>query len=156
MNTGIDYELVDLALFAAANLVNFLLGAMFLARARHRPAAARGLGTASMVAGLPILAVPILNALGGRELILILLPLPYAAHWILELILDYVLKRDFRSTWVLRPYLGVFYLAQIGLIGYSFAMGREYGFSTLATYFFCLAATGFSYRRVGHGVPEQG
>jgi hypothetical protein len=156
MESGIDYELVDLALFASANLVNFLLGAMFLARARHRPAAAHGLGAASMVAGLPILAVPILNALGGRELVLILLPLPYAAHWILELVLDYILKLDFRSSRWLGPYLGLFYLGQIGLIGYSFAMGREYGFSTLATYLFCLVATGYSYRQVGHGLPAQG
>jgi hypothetical protein len=37
------------------------------------------------------------------------------------------------------------------MIGYTFAIGRLFGFIILVTYFINLAATAFSYVRVGQG-----
>ena len=70
-----------------------------------------------------------------------------------ELLLDYVLEIDFRRTHtrLLGPYLALFYLGQMGLIGYAFVVQPVYGFVTLATYFLNLLATWYSYSRVGHG-----
>ena len=52
---------------------------------------------------------------------------------------------------MLGPYLALYYLGLLGMIGYAFGAGKLYGFITLATYFLNLAATGYSYSRVGHG-----
>jgi hypothetical protein len=69
-----------------------------------------------------------------------------------EFVLDYWLELDFRHSRLLGPYLLLYYLALMGMIGYSFQVGRVFGFVTLATYFLQLAATGYSYRKVGHGL----
>ncbi|MCX6033751.1 MAG: hypothetical protein NTV38_02050 [Chloroflexi bacterium] len=68
-----------------------------------------------------------------------------------EFVLDYILKFDFRQSRWLGPYLGLYYLALLGMIGYTFAVGKLYGFVTLVTYFINLAATAWSYARVQHG-----
>jgi len=70
---------------------------------------------------------------------------------VVELLLDYVLKLPFRKTWLLGPYLGIYYLAQFGMIGYAFLVGKAHGFVTLVTYFCSLFATWYSYSRVKHG-----
>ncbi len=44
--------------------------------------------------------------------------------------------------------LGLFVVA---MIGYSFLIGKTYGFVTLGTYFLGLFATWYSYSKVGHG-----
>jgi hypothetical protein len=61
------------------------------------------------------------------------------------------LKLDFRSTALLWPYLLVFYVALMGMIGYSFLIKKSFGYVTLCTYFLALLATWYSYAKVGHG-----
>jgi hypothetical protein len=39
----------------------------------------------------------------------------------------------------------------MGMIGYSFAAQKKYGFITLATYFLSQIAALYSYFKVGHG-----
>ncbi|MCX6035832.1 MAG: hypothetical protein NTV38_12785 [Chloroflexi bacterium] len=46
--------------------------------------------------------------------------------------------------------VGLYYLALMGMIGYSFAIGKSFNFVTLVTYFFGLAATARSYACVQH------
>jgi hypothetical protein len=75
------------------------------------------------------------------------LPLPLILHSIVELLLDYILKLDFRRTRLLGPYLVLFYLGQMGLIGYAFVVEPAYGFVTLATYFLCLGATRYAHAK---------
>jgi hypothetical protein len=77
--------------------------------------------------------------------------------WIVDLFdavefgVDYLIKFDFRHSRWLGPYLSLYYLALMGMIGYTFAIGRLFGFIILVTYFINLAATAFSYVRVGQG-----
>jgi formylglycine-generating enzyme required for sulfatase activity len=72
------------------------------------------------------------------------------------LLLDYVLKLEFRQTRWLGPYLLIFYAAQWGMIGFGFMVDRGPGFITLLTYFLSLAATDYSYAKVGHGNKKMG
>ena len=95
--------------------------------------------------------VVVLNIRGQREWWRIALPCLLIAFLILELILDYILQIDFRSTRLLGPYLLLYYAAILGMIGYSFQIGKLYGFITLLTYFINQIATFYSYFRVGHG-----
>jgi hypothetical protein len=142
-------------MFAIANVVNVLLAIIMLSRPAGLRSMERVLGLILVFLALPVTLGMILNLLQGREWWTIVLPFFLVLHLSLELLLDHVLHLDFRSTWLLWPYLAIFYLAQMGMIGYSFATGQAFGFTTLGTYFLSLLATWFSYARVGHGAREH-
>jgi hypothetical protein len=146
-----DVLVVDLSVFVIANLFNVLLTSIFLCRAWGLLRAEKVLGLATVALAVPLSFAMLLNLVGGREWWTFVLPGIMVVHLLLELFLDYVLRVDFRSTALLGPYLLIFYLAQMGLIGYSFLVGNVFGAVTLATYFMCLLATWYSYARVGHG-----
>ena len=95
--------------------------------------------------------VVILNLRDRREWWTIVLPSLVITFLIIEIILDYILQIDFRNTRLLGPYLLLYYMALFGMIGYSFKIGKKYGFVTLITYFINQIATFYSYFLVGHG-----
>ncbi|MEI7848445.1 MAG: hypothetical protein WCK35_21775 [Chloroflexota bacterium] len=151
METQALSQLLDLSVVILANLTNLLLAVMFLLRGAGTPQAGNRFGWAAVVLGIPLAAAAALNAAGGRPGWTIVLPALMVAYNVVEFLLDFILKFDFRHSRWLGPYLGLFYLAQMGLIGYGFAVGRVYGYITLATYFVCLATTAWSYAQVKHG-----
>jgi hypothetical protein len=151
-----DYAISDLGLFVMANLVNLLLAGMFLARVRGLVRLNYLLGWSAVALGVPVAGVAVLNLLGGRAWWMVVLPALYVIYALLELMLDGILKVDFRHSKLLGPYLAVYYLGLLGLLGYAFGMGAVYGFVTLGTYLLCLLVTWYAYARVGHGVaPRQ-
>jgi len=151
MNSIISFRTMDLSIFAIANLTNLLLATMFLFRARGRSQVGSAFGWGAVVLGIPLLAAGVLNALGARPWWTVVLPGLLVLYDAVEFVLDYILKFDFRQSRWLGPYLGLYYLALLGMIGYTFAVGKPYGFVTLVTYFINLAATAWSYARVQHG-----
>jgi hypothetical protein len=151
MIARVDYRIVDLAFFLIANLVNILMLGIFLSRPKGAERLEFVLGLILIALALPTGIGIILNIAGKREWWTIVLPSLLVAFLIIELVLDYILRSDFRNTFLLWPYLLVYYLALMGMIGYAFLIGRRYGFITLATYFLNLLATWYSYSRAGHG-----
>jgi hypothetical protein len=147
----IPFRIIDLAVFVIANLINLLITAMFLARARKLPQAGNVIGLVVVAMAIPLAAAVVMNLLSKRNWPFWILPLMTIAYCILEFILDYILKVDFRHSSLLIPYLISFYLGLFAMIGYTFLVGKRYGFITLVTYFINLAATFYSYARVGHG-----
>jgi hypothetical protein len=143
--------IIDFSVFVIANLTNLLLALMFLFRGSGRAKAGSGFGWAAVILGIPLLAAAILNALGGRPWWSYILPGLLVLYDLVEFVLDHLLKFDFRRSRWLGPYLGLYYLALMGMIGYSFAVSRPFGFVTLVTYFINLAATAWSFARVQHG-----
>lgn len=141
------YRLTDLSVFAIANLTNLLLAAMFLFRARGRSRVGSAFGWAAVMLGIPLLAAVVLNTLGVRPWWTVVLPALMVAYDAVEFLLDFVLKFDFRNSRWVGPYLGLFYIALMGMIGFGFALGKPFGFTTLATYFVSLAATAYSQSR---------
>ena len=101
--------------------------------------------------GIPFTLAAALNAIGHRDVWLVILPIPIVLHCVIELFVDYIWKSDFRQTRWLWPYLILFYIGQWLLVGYAFLVNDLYGFVTLVTYFLCLAATAYSYSKVKHG-----
>lgn len=142
---------IDFSVFVIANLTNLLLAVMFLFRARGQPKIGSAVGWGAVVLGIPLLAAAVVNALGARPLWTFVLPGLLVLYDTVEFILDYLLKFDFRHSRWLGPYLGLYYLALMGMIGYTFAVGKPYGFFTLITYFINLASTAWSFARVQHG-----
>jgi hypothetical protein len=143
--------IVDLGVFAAANLINLLLVVMFAARGRRNEKVERMAGLIIVVLGVPLAAASVLNALGRRAGWTWGLPLLMVVFCIVEYLVDYARKVDFRSGRAMKPYLILFYLALMSLIGYSFLLGKTFGYVTLATYFLQMAASAYSYGRVKHG-----
>jgi hypothetical protein len=145
------FRIVDIALFAIANLVNLLVIGIFLSRPKRLERVEYVLGLVLEALALPIGAAVVLNVLGQREWWRAVLPSLLILFLVVEGVLDYILKLDFRRTRLLAPYLVLFYLGLIGILGYTFAVGKMYGLITLGTYLLGLAATGYSYSKVGHG-----
>jgi CubicO group peptidase (beta-lactamase class C family) len=141
----LPFDSLDLVVVVAANLFNLLMTAVFLARPRGWKRFERVVGLVMIALALPLGAAVVLNALGQRSWWFVVLPIPLILHAVVELLLDYILRLDWRKTWLLGPCLALFYLGQMGLIGYAFAVEPVYGFVTLATYFLCLGATRYAH-----------
>jgi len=150
MNKLSNYKSTDLTAISVANLFNLIMVPIFIIRTTqpgHHP-------IASIVWGIfiAVLAVIIFqNVRAKRERWFILMPALFGIFLIVEVILDYVLKIDFRSTDLLTPYLILYYASILGMIGYSFLVEKKYGFITLVTYFLSQIAALYSYMKVGHG-----
>jgi hypothetical protein len=151
MTSKVDFKTIDLGVFIIANLVNILLVGIFLARPVGFKKVEYILGLVMVSLILPVGFAVLLNALRRREWWTIVLPLLLILFLVIELLFDYILKLDFRSTALLWPYLLVFYVALMGMIGYSFLVKKSFGYVTLCTYFLSLLATWYSYAKVGHG-----
>ncbi len=151
MTSKVDFKIIDLGVFIIANLVNILLVGIFLARPMGLKKVEYILGLVMVSLILPVGFAVLLNALRRREWWTIVLPLLLILFLVIELLFDYILKLDFRSTALLWPYLLVFYVALMAMVGYSFLIKKPYGFITLGTYFLSLLATWYSYAKVGHG-----
>ena len=151
MIAELDFRIVDYALSAIANLVNILMIGIFLSRPRRLRRVEHALGIVLLTLAIPLTISIALNLVGKREWWTVVLPSLLVVFLTIELILDYILKLEFRNTRLLWPYLLLYYLSSWGMIGYTFLVGKPYGFITLVTYFLHLGATWYSYSRVGHG-----
>jgi len=136
---------VDLVVLLTANLYNLLLAAVFLARGRGLKGIERVTGLAAIGLTLPLVAAAVLDVLGGREWWRAALLLPLISFNLLELLLDYGLRLEFRRSKLVWPYISLYYLGLLAAMGYCFALGPLFGFVTLGTYFLNLATT-----RYGH------
>jgi hypothetical protein len=153
MSSIVTTQVIDLTVIIIANLANLLLAGMFLARAVGQTRTARILGTGVVVLAVPLAVAVAWNALNRREWWTVVLPALLVVYCAIEFLLDYLLKIDFRHTRLLGPYLLLYYAGLMGMIGYAFLIDNLAGFVTLATYFVGLAATLYSFVRVGHGSP---
>ena len=146
-----NFQSLDFLMFVIANAVNLLMVMIFLARAQGKLQLERTIGIVLTVFILPVSAAIIFNAFNARAWWWVILPLPLVLFLLLEFVLDYLLKLPFRRTGLLVPYLVLYYLALLGLVGYSFAAARVFGFITLGTYFLNLITSWYSLSKVGHG-----
>jgi hypothetical protein len=151
MDAWLDIWVIDIGIFVIANLINLLLIGIFLSRPKGLKKVEHVLGLFVVAMILPVGLAIILNILGKREWWAIVLPLILILFLAVESLLDYILRLNFRKTRWLWPYLFLYYLAMMAMIGYSFLIGKPYGFVTLGTYFLSLFATWYSYAKVGHG-----
>lgn len=142
---------VDVLVILTANAVNLLLVGIFLSRPAGRRDVERIAGLASIALAIPLSFAAGWSASAARPWWTVVLPALLVAFLLVELVLDYVLKTDFRHTRLLGPYLLMYYVSLMGMIGYAFLIEPMYGAITLATYFLNLGATAYSYAKVGHG-----
>jgi hypothetical protein len=150
MNKRASYRSIDLVVVAVANLMNIIMVVVFLLRSMMiERLQVVGFIWAAFI--LVLAAVVALNIRTKREWWAIVLPLLLVVFLIVEVALDYIAKYDFRSTILLGPYLLLYYVSILGMIGYSFLTEKKYGFITLTTYFLSQIAAFYSYFKVSHG-----
>lgn len=140
-----DYKKIDITVFIIANLVNLLLVGLFFFRVSGFEQIAHTIGISITAMILPVGIIIILNIMGKREWWTIALLIPIILFFIVEIFFDYILKLDFRNNALLYPYSIIYYLGLIGILGYTFSIGRFFGFFTLFTYFLALFATWYAH-----------
>jgi hypothetical protein len=150
MNNRASFRTIDLTVIVVANLMNLMMVPVFILRTLE----VGRLGVVGLIwaAFILVLAPTIVqNARARREWWAMTLPSLLVLFLIVELALDYIARYDFRSTSLLGPYLLLYYVSILGMIGYAFLTEKRYGFVTLVTYFLSQIAALFSYFTVGHG-----
>ncbi len=143
-------RLYEVLVVTAGCVANLCFAVMFVARVRSPGHAAR-IGFAGTAMAFPLLAAALIAIVTGMEIWDSILPMIFVGFAVVEILVDVVADFDVRSTRWLWPYLLSFYLAQWAVIGAAFRASPIAGAAVLGTYFVCLAATAYSYRRVGHG-----
>jgi len=141
----VESRTVDVAVVGVANAINLLMAGLFLARAAGHARLETVLGAAVIAMAVPALGALYLNVSHAREWWTVALLVPVVAFCVIELVLDFMLQLPFRTTWMLWPYLALYYLAVLALIGYGFGVGRIFGFVTLGTYLLALGATWYAH-----------
>lgn len=150
----VDPSFVDLEMVALANVANLLMVGLFVARARGYPRVAKYyLGVPLLGVGIPVGWIDVVNGLQGRPWWTFTLPLFLLSFLALELVLDYARSTEFRRSRLVGPYLGLYYLGFMLMIGFSFLAAGSLGFVTLGTYFAMLAATAY-YSASGHALER--
>ena len=150
MTKTLDSHTIDLAVVLIANLINLALIGLFLSRPLALPRVEYFLGLFLSALAIPLIGLALLSYRLGREWWAFVLPLIMASFLLIEFVLEYVLGINWRKTWLMGPYLLFYYLSLMLMIGYAFLTGPVYGAITLVTYFLGLAATWYSYTRVGY------
>ena len=130
-----DYMRMDLIVVYIANFINVIMAILFAARILGLPQMEYFLGIIAMILGFSLGYIAFLNKKSKRDKWEAYLLLPIVLFFVVDLVLDYFLAFDFRSTAIVGPYVLLYYVGLWGLIGYSFRFDKKWGFLTLATYF---------------------
>ena len=150
MNKLSNHRPIELAAISIANLFNIIMVVIFILRtvqAGHL--LIFGIVWVMFIGVLSIVVFQSIKTKRGRWFII--LPTLFDLFLIVEVILDYIFRYEFRSTGLIGPYLLLYYVSIFGMIGYSFLVEKKYGFITLMTYFLSQFAALYSYMKVGHG-----
>ena len=134
-NFGSDYRRIDLIVVYLANLINVIMFFLFAARISALSQVEAVLGIVAMIMGFCLGYIAFINRRNKRDKWEIYLVIPIFLFFIVELVLDYILDFDFRSTALVGPYVLFYYVGLWGLIGYAFRFDKKWGFLTLVTYF---------------------
>jgi hypothetical protein len=130
-NRKIDFVVVCLAI-----LINIVMAFLFLARILFlHPVFEEALGIVAMVMGFSLGYIAFINWRNGRDKWESYLLIPVFLFFIVELLLDYILRIEFRNSVLVGPYILFYYVGLWGLIGYAFRFDKKWGFVILFTYF---------------------
>jgi LPXTG-motif cell wall-anchored protein len=130
-----DYRKTDLIVVYLANLINVIMSFLFVARISALPQTGNVLGIVAMIMSFGLGYIAFINRRNKRDKWETYLLIPIFLFFVVELVLDYILRLDFRSTMWAVPYVLFYYVGLWGLIVYAFRFDKKWGFLTLSTYF---------------------
>jgi CubicO group peptidase (beta-lactamase class C family) len=137
----------DLIFVLTAVAFNLLLAALFVAQRKGWTRAVRVIGVLWLLLSVPfgIVFVRYLNNGMGLEIVV---PFSFVLLYILvEFLLDYVFKVDFRRKWITHvPYIALEYIALFSLIWIAFSIDRTWGYLVSIAFWILLASLIYLYR----------
>jgi hypothetical protein len=119
----------------AANLINVLVITVFIARLNNKPKFEYWLGIALIVSLVPI-SYLFITAFGFKRPLLYFLQIGLMiTYLVVELLLDYVLKVDFRQNQgIVLPYVMLFFAGTGGMIGVASHAGKVWTVVTVISF----------------------
>jgi hypothetical protein len=134
------------AVLAYAIFITIIL--IFIVRLMKRPALEHGMGLALMIAAVPLVYLLAVAPSFQRPAIYYIQIGLMLAFLLVEFLLDYVLKIDFRSTrWMIIAYVMVFFSGTGGMIGVASHAGRAWAVAAVVL-FLVMTALAFVQRAV--------
>lgn len=121
---------------------------IFIVRLMRRPALEHGLGLGLMIAAFPLVYLLAVAPSFRRPAIYYIQIGLMLAFLLVEFLLDYVLKIDFRNTrWIIIAYVMVFFSGTGGMIGVASQAGRAWAVPAVVL-FLVMTALAFIQRAV--------
>ena len=118
-----------------ANLNNFLLSGIFISRIYNKRRIEYWLGIFFIFTIIPLIFLLVEAITFERSLLYFIQIILMIAFIILELILDYIIKPDFREKKkTLIPYITLFYASTGGMIGVAGQSGKTWSIITINTF----------------------
>jgi hypothetical protein len=151
MMTSIGIYLSDLILFFVINSANVTISIIFISRVK-KPGLEHGIGIVYIALGIPTVIIIIFNIIFQREWWFWIFPSLFLIFIIFELIVDYIIRIEFRNPRNIRilvPYLIMYYVSIILMWGLTWTLGVLYGAITGITYFIQLGCAIYAGK---HGV----
>lgn len=135
------YDVFDLLFVITAVVFNLLIAALFIASKKMRLKAMKAIGMAWLLLAIPLASAFVHELLEGREAVVLLAFGGVFLYMIVEWLLDYVLKIDFRSKPSRHiPYIVLEYVALFGLIGIAFSIDRVAGYIVSISFWILMAS----------------
>ena len=136
----------DLVFVFTAIAFNLLIAGIFVAQKKERPNLVRIFGILWLSLALPLAVVFIHYLVVGRPLWVMAYFGFIFLYILVEVLLDYILKIEFRQKWTIHaPYIILEYIALFGLIGISFSVDRTWGFLVSFSFWILLASLIYLY-----------
>lgn len=146
LNSLVGLDAYELTFLLTAIAFNLLITGIFLAQKKERPELIRIFSILWLSLAIPLGVVFTHYLIVGRDLwVLVYLGFIFL-YIIVELLLDYVLKIEFRKKWITHaPYIVLEYIALFGLIGISFSIDRTWGFLVSISFWVLLGSLVYLY-----------
>ena len=118
----------DFMFVLSATLFNLLIAAIFIAQKNENDRLVKTFGIAWLLLGIPLLIVFIEYLGEGKSVDLMAAFLFVLIYMVVELLLDYVFKYDFRAKHITHiPYILLEYVALFSLVVLSFDISQIWG-----------------------------
>ena len=129
-------------------LVYVLILLVFVARLAGSPRVERGLGLALIALIVPLVCLLLASRGSGRPALYFVQLGLMVLYLLVEFLLDYVLKLDFRSVrWMTITYVTLFFAATGGMLGVASHAGKGWMYSSIVL-FLAMAVLAFVQRAV--------
>jgi len=139
-------DVFDLVFVITAVAFNLLIAGIFIADKKQHPRLIRTLGMTWLLPAIPLAIVFVHYLLAGQELWIIVCFGGIFLYMLMELLLDYVLKIEFRKKLSVHvPYIVLEYLALFGLIGISFSVDKTWGYVVSISFWVLMASLIYLY-----------
>ena len=137
---------IDLIFVLSAVAFNLLIAAIFIAQKLGREKLVRTFGVLWLCLLVPLTVVFVSYRRAGREpWILVSLGFVFL-YMLVELLLDYVFKVDFRSKPITNvPYILLEYVALFSLIGIAFELGQIWGTVVAVCFWILMGSLAYLY-----------